>query len=52
MAHDDVASGRLVRPFPSFRLASPLSYYVVYRADGAGMPRTERFRQWLLRQAS
>lgn len=50
MAHDDVASGRLVRLFPSIRLASPLSYYVVCRAEGAEMPRTERFRQWLLRQ--
>lgn len=52
MAHDDVASGRLVRLFPSVRMASPLSYYVVYRADCAGMPRPQRFRQWLLRQAS
>ena len=52
MAHDDVASGRLLRLFPSVRLASPLSYYVVYRADCAGLPRTQRFRQWLLQQAS
>ncbi len=51
MAHDDVASGRLVRLFPAVRMASPLSYYIVYRADCAGMPRTERFRTWLLRQA-
>lgn len=51
MAHDDVASGRLVRLFPTIRLASPLSYYVVYRADHAGSPRTKAFRQWLLGQA-
>jgi LysR family transcriptional regulator, glycine cleavage system transcriptional activator len=52
MAQDDVASGRLLRLFPSVRVASPLCYYVVYRADSAGMPCTQRFRQWLLRQAS
>jgi LysR family glycine cleavage system transcriptional activator len=52
MAHDDLASGRLVRLFPSVRLGSPLSYYVVYRADCVGMPRTQRFRKWLLQQAS
>ncbi len=50
MAHDDVACGRLVRLFPSIRLASPLSYYIVYRADCAGLPRTEAFRQWLIGQ--
>jgi LysR family glycine cleavage system transcriptional activator len=52
MAHDDIASGRLLRLFPSIRLASPLSYYVVYRAECADMPCAQRFRQWLLRQAS
>lgn len=52
MAHDDVASGRLVRLFPAVRLVSSLSYYVVYRADCAGLPRTQRFRNWLLQQAS
>ncbi len=51
MAHDDVASGRLVRLCPSIRMASPLSYYVVYRADPAGSPRIEAFRQWLLGEA-
>ena len=51
MAHDDVTSGRLVRLFPAIRLASPLSYYVVYRADRARLPRAMAFRQWLLSQA-
>lgn len=52
MAQDDVASGRLVRLFPAIRMVSPLSYYVVYRADCAGLPRTQRFRAWLLQQGS
>ena len=51
MAYDDVASGRLIRLFPSVRLVSPLSYYVVYRAECAGLPLTQRFRHWLLQQA-
>lgn len=52
MAHDDVASGRLVRLFPAIRMASPRSYYVVYRSDCAGLPRLTAFRQWLLAQAA
>lgn len=51
MAHDDVASGRLVRLFPEITFVSPLSYYIVYRPDCAGLPRLTAFREWLLRQA-
>lgn len=51
MAHDDLAAGRLVRLLPSIRLASMLSYYVVYRADCGGLPRIDAFRRWLLREA-
>lgn len=52
MVRDDLAAGRLVRLFPSIRMDSPLSYYVVYRADCAELPRIQHFRQWLLRQAN
>jgi len=48
MAHDDVASGRLVRLFPQIQMTSPLGYYVVYREDCADLPRTAAFRQWML----
>jgi LysR family glycine cleavage system transcriptional activator len=51
MARDDLASGRLVRLFGDIRLASPLAYYVVYRHDCAGLPRTVAFRDWLLTQS-
>lgn len=48
MAHDDVASGRLVRMFPQIHVPSPLAYYVVYREDTAQLPRVAAFREWLL----
>lgn len=51
MARDDLGSGRLVRLFGDIRLASPLAYYVVYREDCAGLPRTLAFRDWLLIQS-
>lgn len=52
LAHDDVASGRLVRLFPGVALPSALAYYVVYRSDRALPPRAEVFRQWILDEAA
>lgn len=52
MAHDDVASGRLVRLFPEITFASSLAYFVVYRAECASLPRLAAFRDWLLREAA
>jgi LysR family glycine cleavage system transcriptional activator len=52
MAHDDVASGRLVRLFPKVRFASPLGYYVVYRPECSALPRVAAFRDWLLKEAA
>jgi len=51
MAHDDVAAGRLVRLFPEFSFQSSLAYYVVFRAECAGLPKVSAFRDWLLREA-
>ncbi|WP_374360449.1 transcriptional regulator GcvA [Pseudoduganella danionis] len=51
MARDDLAAGRLVRLFGKIRYASPLAYYVVYRAECAGLPRIRTFRDWLLHEA-
>lgn len=51
MARDDLLSGRLVRLFGEVGFPSPLAYYVVYRADCAGLPRIRTFRDWLLREA-
>ncbi|MCV2219590.1 transcriptional regulator GcvA [Thauera sp. Sel9] len=52
MAHDDLASGRVLRLFPGVRFASELGYYVVYRPESAGMPKLQTFRDWLLREAA
>jgi LysR family glycine cleavage system transcriptional activator len=52
MAHDDLASGRLVRLFPDIAVASALAYYVVYRPECAALPRLAAFRDWLLEQAA
>jgi LysR family glycine cleavage system transcriptional activator len=51
MARDDVAAGRLVRLFPEVDFASPLAYYVVYRAESASLPRLVTFRDWLRAEA-
>ncbi|MBB4381092.1 LysR substrate-binding domain-containing protein [Bradyrhizobium sp. SBR1B] len=52
MARDDLASGRLVRLFPEITLPSSLSYYVVHRAESAGLPRLASFRDWLFTEAA
>lgn len=52
MAHDDVASGRLLRLFPRIRFASELAYYVVYRPECAGLPKLAVFRDWLMEEAA
>lgn len=52
MARDDLASGRLVRLFPEIRFASPLAYFVVYRAECSNLPRLAAFRDWLFEEAA
>lgn len=52
MARDDVASGRLVRLFPNIDFASPLAYFIVYRAESQSLPRLVAFRDWLLSETS
>ncbi|GLU31581.1 transcriptional regulator GcvA [Trinickia caryophylli] len=52
MANDDLATGRLVRLFPEIEFASPMAYYVVYRADCSGLPKLVAFRDWLLDEAA
>ncbi|MGU7775225.1 transcriptional regulator GcvA [Burkholderia sp. MR1-5-21] len=52
MSSDDLATGRLVRLFSEITFASPLAYYVVYRADCSGMPKLVAFRDWLLDEAT
>jgi len=52
MARDDLATGRLVRLFPEVSCASPLAYYIVYRAECSTLPRLAAFRDWLLQEAA
>ena len=49
---DDLAAGRLVRPFDA-SLSTPLSfsYYLLSRKGGAEQPKVAAFRDWLLEVA-
>jgi len=49
---DDLAAGRLVRPFDS-NLSTPLtfSYYLLSAKDSAEQPKVAAFREWLLEEA-
>lgn len=49
---DDLAGGRLVRPFdPSFSTPLSFSYYLLSAKDSDGQPKVEAFRDWLLEEA-
>lgn len=49
---DDLATGRLVRPFdPSLSTPLTFSYYLLSAPDRAGQPKVAAFRDWLLDEA-
>lgn len=50
MVHDDLAAGRLVRPFVDKGLECPLTqaYYVVYKEEFGELAKVRSFRDWLL----
>lgn len=49
---DDVATGRLVRPFdPSLSTPLSFSYYLLSAKDGTERPRVAAFRNWLIEEA-
>jgi LysR family transcriptional regulator, glycine cleavage system transcriptional activator len=48
---DDLASGRLVRPFGKAQ-ASEFAYYVVHRDETAIAPAVAAFKEWLLDEAA
>ena len=52
LARDDLAAGRLRRLFPAIQVPSKLSYYVVYRAEYASLPKLRTFRDWLIAEAT
>jgi LysR family transcriptional regulator, glycine cleavage system transcriptional activator len=47
---DDLAAGRLVRPF-EHAIKVPQAYYIVMRPDCASAPKLAAFRKWLHREA-
>lgn len=53
MVKDDLAAGRLVRPFADKGLDCPLTqaYYVVYRPQCGELAKVRAFRDWLLEEA-
>lgn len=53
MVKDDLATGRLIRPFADKGLDCPLTqaYYVVYRPECGELPKVQAFRDWLLAEA-
>ena len=48
---DDLAAGRLARPFGSAQLATDYSYFAICLPERANDPRVRRFRGWLGEQA-
>ena len=51
MAQDDLRSGRVVRMFPGIKVASPLSYYLVYSPHSSSLPKLLAFKSWLHAEA-
>jgi LysR family glycine cleavage system transcriptional activator len=50
LSSDELASGRLVRPF-DIVLPLRFAYYLVYPQERARMPKIAAFRQWILAEA-
>lgn len=51
LAADDLAAGRLVRPFP-FALPADFAYYIVYPQRAAQRAKLGAFRDWLIAEAA
>jgi LysR family glycine cleavage system transcriptional activator len=51
LVDDDIAAGRLVRPF-EFRLSAGLAYYLVYPPDALKRPKIKYFRDWVMAEVS
>ncbi|MPQ68088.1 MULTISPECIES: transcriptional regulator GcvA [unclassified Pseudomonas] len=52
MLRDDLAAGRLIRPFGEASHPLVFAYYIVYRPEMEGLAKIQAFRDWLLEQAS
>nr|WP_256219628.1 LysR substrate-binding domain-containing protein [Pseudomonas sp. PAMC 26793] len=52
MVRDDLASGRLIRPFGEVKSAVALAYDIVFRPESSELAKVQVFRDWLLTQAA
>ncbi len=53
LAADDLASGRLVKPFElALRSPAQFGYHLITRRDNADRPMTKAFRNWILAEAA
>ncbi|WP_431221816.1 LysR substrate-binding domain-containing protein [Serratia sp. L9] len=44
---DDIAAGRLVVPFPQYKLKAERGYDLVYRTGSQDTPKVRALREWL-----
>ena len=51
LADDDVAAGRLIRPF-ALTIPVDLAYYIVYPPKAPRKPKVKAFRDWLMSQVA
>ena len=51
LVDDDIAAGRLVRPF-EMRLSAGLAYYLVYPHDALKRPKIRSFRDWIMSEVT
>jgi LysR family glycine cleavage system transcriptional activator len=51
LVDDDIAAGRLVRPF-EFRLSAGLAYYLVYPPGALKRPKVKHFRDWIMSEVA
>jgi LysR family glycine cleavage system transcriptional activator len=49
---DDVAAGRLVVPFPQYKLKAERGYDLVYRLDNKDSFKIRTLKQWLFEEIS
>ncbi|REG45498.1 LysR family glycine cleavage system transcriptional activator [Paraburkholderia sp. BL6669N2] len=52
MAHDDLAAGRLIKPFGEQRSSLKLGYYIVFRPESDSLSKVQTFRDWLMAEAA
>ena len=48
LAKDDLACGRLVKPFPELNSTTDLAYYIVWRPEHDKSAKVQAFKAWLL----